>query len=41
MITGNIKASKDDPKDYEEQVRYMVDKRRNEIEKIIEKNELT
>jgi hypothetical protein len=38
MITGNIKAPKDDPKDYEDQVRYMVDKRRNEIEKILEKN---
>lgn len=35
MITGNIKAPKDDSKDYEEQVRYMVEKRRNEIEKIL------
>jgi hypothetical protein len=31
MITGNIKAPKDDPKDYEEQVRYMVEKRRTKL----------
>lgn len=38
MITGNIKAPKDDPKDYEEQVRYMVEKRRSWIDKVLEKN---
>jgi hypothetical protein len=31
MITGNIKAPKDDQKDYEDHVRYIVEKRRNEI----------
>ena len=41
MITGNQRLPKDDPKEIEEQLNYMCEKRRNEIEKILEKNELS
>ena len=38
MITGNVRPPRDDSREQEEQVRFMIEKRRNEIEKMLEKD---
>ena len=41
MITGNVRAPQEDSRQQEEQVRFMIDKRRTEVDKILEKDELS
>ena len=41
MITGNVRAARDDTREQEEQVRYMIDKRRMEIDKLLGKEDLS
>lgn len=40
MITGNLRLPRDDPEETAREVSFMVDKRRSEIEKLLDKNEL-
>ena len=40
MITGNVRPPRDDAREQEEQVRYMIEKRRIEIDKLLGKEDL-